>query len=50
MNIRENTQEESETIVYDLPHDDFQPDNHPWLVADLTVGDEIRFALDEIRL
>ena len=45
------TKEEiTETIVNDLPQDSFQLTDHPWLAADVTVEDEIRYALDEIRL
>jgi hypothetical protein len=50
MGTNENTQEMTETRGFDLPREDFQLTDHPWLAADLTVDDEIRYALDEIRM
>lgn len=50
MGTKEITQEMAETQVMDLPQDIFQLAGHPWLSADVTVEDEIRYALDEIRL
>ena len=50
METKENAQEMTETQVFDLPRDGFQLTDHPWLAADVNVEDEIRFALDEIRL
>ena len=50
MDTKENTQEMTETQPSDLPQDSFQLADHPWLAADVTVEDEIRYALDEIRL
>ena len=50
MGTKENAQEMTETQVYDLPQDSFQLADHPWLSADVTVEEVIRFALDEIRL
>lgn len=50
MGTKENTQEMIETQVFDIPKDRFQMADHPWLAADVTVEDEIRYALDEIRL
>ena len=50
MDIKENTQEMTETQLSDLPQDSFQLADHPWLAADVAVEDEIRYALDEIRL
>lgn len=50
MGTKENTQEMAETQGSDLPLDCFQLADHPWLAADVTVEDEIRYALDEIRL
>ena len=50
MGTNENTQEMTETRDFDLPREDFQLTDHPWLAADLTVDDEIRYALDEIRM
>ena len=50
MDKKENTQEMTETQLSDLPQDSFQLTDHPWLAADVTVEDEIRYALDEIRL
>ena len=50
MGTKENAQEMTETQVYDLPQDSFQLADHPWLSADVTVEEAIRFALDEIRL
>ena len=50
MGTKDITQAMSETQVFDLPQDDFQLADHPWLAADITVEDEIRYALDEIRL
>ena len=47
MGTNENTQEMTETRGFDLP---IQLTDHPWLAADLTVDDEIRYALDEIRM
>ena len=40
MGTKESTQEMTETREFDLPQ----------LAADVTVEDEIRYALDEIRL
>ena len=50
MGTKESAQEMIETQVFDLPQDNFQLTDHPWLAADVTVEDEIRYALDEIRL
>ncbi len=50
MRTNENTHEITETPVFYLPQDSFQLIDHPWLAADVTVEDEIRYALDEIRL
>ena len=50
MGTKESTQEMTETRDFDLPQDGFQLKNHPWLAADITVEEEIRYALDEIRL
>ena len=50
MGTNENTQEMTKTRDFDLPREDFQLTDHPWLAADLTVDDEIRYALDEIRM
>ena len=46
MGTKESTQEMTETREFDLPQDGFQLKNQ----ADVTVEDEIRYALDEIRL
>ena len=50
MGTKESVQEMTETQVLDLPQDSYQSADHPWLAADVTVEDEIRYALDEIRL
>ena len=50
MGTKESTQEMTETRDFDLPQDRFQLKDHPWLAADITVEEEIRYALDEIRL
>ena len=50
MGTKEHTQDTAETIAYDLPQDSFQLTDHPWLAEDVAVEDEIRYALDEIRL
>lgn len=50
MGTKESTQELTETRGVALPQDSFQLENHPWLAADVTVEDEIRYALDEIRM
>ena len=50
MGANESTQEMAETRVFDLPQDGFQLKDHPWLAEDITVEDEIKYALDEIRL
>ena len=50
MDTKESTQEMMETQVFDLPQDSFQLADHPWLAADVIVEDEIRYALDEIRM
>ena len=50
MGTKENAQEMTEAQVYDLLQDSFQLADHPWLSADVTVEEVIRFALDEIRL
>ena len=50
MGTKESAQEMTETQVFDFPQDSFQLADHPWLAADVTVEDEIRYALDEIRL
>ena len=50
MGTKESAQEMTETKGFDLPQDSFQLADHPWLAADVTVEDEIRYALDEIRL
>ena len=48
MGTKESTQEMQ---GFDLPPEDsFQLEDHPWLAADIIVEDEIRYALDEIRL
>ncbi len=48
MGAKESAQEITE--VFDLPHKGFKLADHPWLAADITVEDEIRYALDEIRV
>ena len=50
MGTKESTQEMIETQGFDLPQDGFLLANHPWLAVDVAVEDEIRYALDEIRL
>ena len=50
MGTKESAQEMTETQLLNLPQDSFQLTDHPWLAADVTVEDEIRYALDEIRL
>lgn len=50
MGTNESTQEMTETRVFDLPLDGFQLKDHPWLAADVAIEDEIKYALDEIRL
>ena len=50
MGTKESAQDMTETRDFDLPQDSFQLADHPWLAADVTVEDEIRYALDEIRL
>ena len=50
MDTKESAQEMTETQAFDLPQDSFRLTDHPWLAADVTVEDEIRYALDEIRL
>lgn len=50
MGTKESVQEMTETQLLDLPQDGFQLADHPWLAADVTVEEVIRFALDEIRL
>ena len=50
MGTKESSQEMTETRDFDLSQDGFLLKNHPWLSADVTVEDEIRYALDEIRL
>ena len=50
MGTKESVQEMTETQVLDFPQDGFQLADHPWLAADVTVEEVIRFALDEIRL
>ena len=50
MGTKESTQEMTETRDFDLPQDRFQLIDHIWLAADITVEEEIRYALDEIRL
>lgn len=50
MGTKESAQEMIETQGFDLPQDTFQLADHPWLAEDITVEDEIRYALDEIRL
>lgn len=50
MGTKESTQEMMETQVFDLPQDSFQLADHPWLAADVIMEDEIRYALDEIRM
>jgi hypothetical protein len=47
---KESAQEITEAQVFDLPHKGFKLADHPWLAADITVEDEIRYALDEIRV
>lgn len=49
MSTKESAQEITETQVFDLPQDGFQLTDHPWLTADVTVEEVIRYALDEIR-
>lgn len=50
MGTKEGAQEKIETQMWDFPQDGFQLADHPWLAADVTLEDEIRYALDEIRL
>ena len=50
MGTKESTQEMTEIRDFDLPQVGYQLKDHPWLAADVTVEDEIRYALDEIRL
>lgn len=50
MGTKESTQEMMETQVFDLPQDSFQLADYPWLAADVIMEDEIRYALDEIRM
>ena len=50
MGTKESAQEITETQEFNFPQDSFRLTDHPWLAADVTVEDEIRFALDEIRL
>lgn len=50
MDTKECAQKLNETQVFNLSQDNFQMVDHPWLAADITVEDEIRYALDEIRL
>ena len=50
MGTNENSQEMNEAREWDLPQEGFQLTDHPWLAPDLTVYDEIRYALDEIRM
>ena len=50
MGTKESAQEMIETQEFNPPQDSFQLEDHPWLAADVTVEDEIRYALDEIRL
>ena len=50
MGTNENSQEITEARDHDLLQEGFQLTDHPWLAADLTVEDEIRYALDEIRM
>ena len=49
MGTKESTQEMTEIRDFDLPQVGYQLKDHPWLAADVTVEDEIRYALDEIR-
>ena len=50
MDTNEKTQEMTEMLVFDFPQNGFQLTDHPWLAEDVTLEDEIRYALDEIRL
>ena len=50
MGTKESAQQMTETQIFDLPQDSFQLADHPWLAADVAVEDEIRYALDEIRM
>ena len=50
MDTKECAQELNETQVFNFSQDNFQMVDHPWLAADVTVEEEIRYALDEIRL
>ena len=50
MDTKESAQEVNETRVLNRSQDNFQMVDHPWLAADVTVEEEIRYALDEIRL
>jgi hypothetical protein len=50
MGTNENSQEMNEAREWDLRQEGFQLTDHPWLAPDLTVDDEIRYALDEIRM
>jgi hypothetical protein len=50
MGTIESLPEMSEIQELDLPQDSYQLTDHPWLAVDLTKEDEIRYALDEIRL
>ncbi len=40
----------TETQVLNLPQDGFKLADHPWLTADVTVEEVIRYALNELRL
>ena len=50
MGTKESAQQMTETQIFDLPQDSFQLGDHPWVAADVIVEDEIRYALDEIRM
>ena len=50
MGTKESAQQMTETQIFDLPQDSFQLADQPWLAADVIVEDEIRYALDEIRM
>ena len=50
MNTNERSQEMTEMLDLDFTKNGFQLTDHPWLAEDVTLEDEIRYALDEIRL
>ena len=45
MGTKESTQEMTEIRDFDLPQDGFRLKDHPWLAADITVEEEIGYAL-----